>query len=345
MRAPLLVLAVAGALAGAPAAAAQTPLPPPTPTPTPTPKPTIAPGVEAGGVPLGGMTVKDAGFALEAELGERARRAVRLDTAYRHFQIGPRKVDFHFRPFETARRALEAGARRPPKAGRRLEVPLVVRFDRKAVRAFVDRVAEKVYEAPRNAAVRIHLTRIGLTRSRTGRRLVREEVRPQIKAAWKDPLAPRTIHAARAWVKPVVRTRDVKARYASIITIDQSTFTLRLFKRLRYARSYEVAVGAPGYATPNGLFAIQSKQVNPTWTAPNSPWAGEAAGQSFSADDPNNPLEARWMGVNGAVGIHGTGQEYSIGTRASHGCIRMRVADVINLYRKVSIGTPVLIRP
>jgi lipoprotein-anchoring transpeptidase ErfK/SrfK len=51
------------------------------------------------------------------------------------------------------------------------------------------------------------------------------------------------------------------------------------------------------------------------------------------------------MGVNGAVGIHGTGQEYSIGTRASHGCIRMRVADVVNLYRKVSIGTPVLIRP
>ena len=50
------------------------------------------------------------------------------------------------------------------------------------------------------------------------------------------------------------------------------------------------------------------------------------------------------MGVNGSVGIHGTAEEWSIGTRASHGCIRMRVADVIALYRRVPVGTPVLIQ-
>jgi lipoprotein-anchoring transpeptidase ErfK/SrfK len=50
------------------------------------------------------------------------------------------------------------------------------------------------------------------------------------------------------------------------------------------------------------------------------------------------------MGVNGSIGIHGTGQEYSIGSRASHGCIRMRVRDVIDLFRRVQVGTPVLIR-
>jgi lipoprotein-anchoring transpeptidase ErfK/SrfK len=48
--------------------------------------------------------------------------------------------------------------------------------------------------------------------------------------------------------------------------------------------------------------------------------------------------------VNGAVGIHGTAEEWSIGSRASHGCIRMRVSDVIELYRRVPVGTPVLIR-
>ncbi|MGH2919521.1 MAG: L,D-transpeptidase, partial [Solirubrobacteraceae bacterium] len=57
-----------------------------------------------------------------------------------------------------------------------------------------------------------------------------------------------------------------------------------------------------------------------------------------------NPLKARWMGITGSVGIHGTGQDYSIGTRASHGCIRMHVWDVIALYNRVPIGTPVLIR-
>jgi lipoprotein-anchoring transpeptidase ErfK/SrfK len=131
--------------------------------------------------------------------------------------------------------------------------------------------------------------------------------------------------------------------YPAIITVQKSTFTLRLFRHLRYSRSYSVAVGQPAYPTPEGLFAIQSKQVNPTWTAPNSPWAGEAAGQSYSASDPNNPLKARWMGVSGSVGIHGTAQDYSIGTAASHGCIRMHAWDVIDLYDRVSIGTPVLI--
>ena len=50
------------------------------------------------------------------------------------------------------------------------------------------------------------------------------------------------------------------------------------------------------------------------------------------------------MGIVSGVGIHGTSQEYSIGSRASHGCIRMRVADVIDLYPRVPVGTPVLIR-
>ena len=67
-------------------------------------------------------------------------------------------------------------------------------------------------------------------------------------------------------------------------------------------------------------------------------------GQSVPGGAPKNPLKARWLGVNGSVGIHGTAEEWSIGTRASHGCIRMRVSDVIDLYRRVPIGATVLIR-
>jgi len=49
------------------------------------------------------------------------------------------------------------------------------------------------------------------------------------------------------------------------------------------------------------------------------------------------------MGIANGVGIHGTGEDGSIGTRASHGCIRMHVSDVIRLYKRVPVGTPVLI--
>ena len=89
---------------------------------------------------------------------------------------------------------------------------------------------------------------------------------------------------------------------------------------------------------------VERGQVNPTWTAPNSPWAGELAGQSVSGNDPSNPLRARWMGIVDGVGIHGTAMDWSIGTRASHGCIRMHVPDVIDLYNRVPIGAPVYIR-
>jgi lipoprotein-anchoring transpeptidase ErfK/SrfK len=68
------------------------------------------------------------------------------------------------------------------------------------------------------------------------------------------------------------------------------------------------------------------------------------AGQQVAGGAWNNPLRARWMGVSGGVGIHGTGQPWTIGTRASHGCIRMTVADVVDLFGRVSLGTPVLIR-
>ncbi len=144
-----------------------------------------------------------------------------------------------------------------------------------------------------------------------------------IKATLVDPLAVRQITAALETVVPKVRTRDLRKVYTKVITIDRSSFRLRLFKKLKFLKGYGVAVGLPDYPTPTGLFALQSKQVNPTWTAPNSPWAGEMAGQQVAGGAANNPLRARWMGVDGAVGIHGTGQPWSIGTRASHGCIRM----------------------
>ena len=93
---------------------------------------------------------------------------------------------------------------------------------------------------------------------------------------------------------------------------------------------------------PAGRFAIQDKQVNPVWSVPNSPWAGELQGTTVDGGSAANPLKARWMGIANGVGIHGTGEDYSIGTAASHGCIRMHVPDVIDLFKRVPVGAPVL---
>ena len=84
--------------------------------------------------------------------------------------------------------------------------------------------------------------------------------------------------------------------------------------------------------------------MNPAWTAPNRPWAGSYAGRTVPGGAPDNPLKARWLGIAGGVGIHGTAEAWSIGSSASHGCIRMRVPEVIDLFGRVPVGAPVLIR-
>jgi lipoprotein-anchoring transpeptidase ErfK/SrfK len=92
------------------------------------------------------------------------------------------------------------------------------------------------------------------------------------------------------------------------------------------------------------VYAIHDRQVDPAWHVPNSAWAGTLAGSVIPGGAPDNPLKARWLGIQDGVGIHGTAEDWSIGSRASHGCIRMHVADVIDLYPRVPVGTRVLIR-
>jgi lipoprotein-anchoring transpeptidase ErfK/SrfK len=76
---------------------------------------------------------------------------------------------------------------------------------------------------------------------------------------------------------------------------------------------------------------------------PDSDWAGDLAGEVIPPDDPRNPIEARWMAIYNGAGIHGTTAINSLGTAASHGCVRMAIPDVIELYDQVPVASPVYI--
>src|SRR5204862_997027 len=132
--------------------------------------------------------------------------------------------------------------------------------------------------------------------------------------------------------------------YPVVLTIDRGNFRLNLFKKLKRVHVYPIAVGRVGLETPAGLYNISTKAVNPAWHVPNSAWAGALAGTVIPGGAPDNPLKARWLGIANGVGIHGTAEDWSIGTRASHGCIRMHVSDVLDLYPRVPVGTTVLIK-
>ena len=109
---------------------------------------------------------------------------------------------------------------------------------------------------------------------------------------------------------------DLRRRYGTVVTIDKSQLQAAPLQAARSSpKTYGVAIGQPAYPTPSGRFRIQNKQVNPVWSVPNSPWAGELPGTTVAGGTAANPLKARWMGIVNGVGIHGTGQEYSIGSR------------------------------
>ena len=123
------------------------------------------------------------------------------------------------------------------------------------------------------------------------------------------------------------------------IRVDLSERKLYLYSEGKLVKTYSVAVGQPAYPTPMGSWKIISKVRNPTWTPPKSPWA---VGMDPVPPGPGNPLGTRWMGLSApAIGIHGTYADGSIGTAASHGCIRMHVHEAEDLFNRVYIGTPV----
>jgi lipoprotein-anchoring transpeptidase ErfK/SrfK len=188
------------------------------------------------------------------------------------------------------------------------------------------------------------VTRVVRIRHRTGHAVDGARLERLLRDELRTPSLERVIAAPLRRVLPRITTGELARIHHTYVSVDRGTFTLRLFRRLRLTRRYRVAVGAAGFETPRGLRRVLSKQVNPAWTAPNRPWAGALAGQTIPPGDPRNPLRARFIGLGDGIGIHGTSEEWSIGTRASHGCIRMRVGDVKDLYRRVPLGTPVRIR-
>ena len=325
--------------AGGAVAQEQPPPPPPEEQPQPTEK-TIAPGTKAGGVDVGGQTIDGAATTLALAFDPQFNRPIDVRAAGRTFTLQPARAKLKFDALTSAKRAYYAGRDLGPGQ----DVPLKVTVRVRSVRAFARRVDRAVSKAPRNARLKIGLRKMRIRKGRSGRTINEVSLERRLVLTLLDLSRVRMLESRTYPDRPDVDAAELRRQNGTVLTVDRRNFKLRLFKRLKRAKTYRIAIGAAGYDTPGGLFRIQSKQVNPTWYVPNSDWAGALAGTTVPGGAPNNPLKARWLGVNGSVGIHGTAEEWSIGSRASKGCIRMRVRDVIELYRRVPMGTQVLIR-
>jgi lipoprotein-anchoring transpeptidase ErfK/SrfK len=310
----------------------------------------IADGVQIGGIDVGGMSADQARNRVHARLVKPLDKPVTVTYNGTKYVLSPDKLQVRADidgMVDAALRASRSGGF-PTRVWRYTtggsvdrEIAPHITYSAKAVDEFVANVASEVNTPAQDATISPTPTSLNTVPGSDGVSLLTDKLRTELRGSIESP-HDRTIKAPVQTLKPDVTTDELAQSYPTYLTIDRGNFTLRLWQNLKMTQSYTIAVGQQGLETPAGTYSIDDKQVNPSWHVPDSAWAGDLAGQVIPPG-PEDPLKARWMGFYNGAGIHGTDDVASLGTAASHGCIRMAVPDVIALYDQVPLGTPIYI--
>ena len=127
------------------------------------------------------------------------------------------------------------------------------------------------------------------------------------------------------------------------IVIDTPNKFLYLVEPGHKALRYGIGVGRPGF-TWSGEHKITAKKEWPDWVPPEEMLERQPYLPHFMPGGPGNPLGARALYLGSTLyRIHGTNEDWTIGTNVSSGCIRLRNADVEDLYNRVKVGTKVVV--
>lgn len=334
MRVRSSAIVILCALAAAPAVAwAQDPAAPaPAPAPTTLPAGVIAPDVSIDGIPVGGATLAQARVTLLQQRVAPRLRPLTVRFKSKRVTIQPQSAGYSVRLDDALAKALKYG--RTAVMSGPVDVPLVQRVDRTRLGLVLTNRTAAIAIPARDAVLTFRGSRPRVSRAQMGYEVDIAKAVPLVATA----MIARTSDEVRA---PGRRVRPDRIVAGPSIVVSRSDRTLTLYRDERRVRVLRVAVGMSRYPTPRGLFRIIEMQRNPTWFPPDSPWA---KGLGPVPPGGGNPLGTRWMGTSApGIGIHGTPASWSIGTAASHGCIRMYINQAEWLYARVEVGTPVLI--
>jgi lipoprotein-anchoring transpeptidase ErfK/SrfK len=313
----------------------------------------LAAGIRIGGVDVGGMDRTAAAQRLRELVVAPQRRSLRVHAPKRTWVLTAAQLrvtadvdDALDRAVARSRRGwIGARVARSLGGGRvRASLPLKTHYARGVLPRLVAEVAAANYVAPVDATVKPHADALERVPSRDGSRVDTGALFASLESAVQHRSRPADIDVRTKRVEAKVTMDELARKYPAFIVVDRKGHELHFYEHLKPFKTWPIAVGRAGLETPSGLYDIQWEEVNPPWRVPNSPWAGELAGKTIPPG-PDDPIKARWMAFDGGAGIHGIDpSEYSsIGHDASHGCVRMRIPDVISLYKRSPVGTPVYI--
>jgi hypothetical protein len=304
----------------------------------------LMPGVRIAGIDVGEMSRGEAIAALQDRVRAELDRQIEVVAGDQTWQVTPRQLGAVAMIEQVVDRALALNEEQtwPERVYRRMfdrpvgySANLRIRRDGEEMKSFLEDVAEAVNVEPSNAAVDYADGGLVLRPPEVGWSLPV----PDAKQTLRDALTGETasIELALDRLKPEIGRDDL----GSTIVVDLSDLQLTLYDGLREVKTYPVAAGSAQYPTPQGEWTIWQKVENPVWVNPD-PEGWGASLPAMIPGGPSNPLGTRALYLDApGIRIHGTSASYSIGTYASHGCIRMFMDDVEELYEITPVGTTV----
>ncbi len=209
-------------------------------------------------------------------------------------------------------------------------------LDDAQIAAWLDSVVASVDTTPSDATMTVEAGKVVVLASRTGETVDRSATTARLEEALTAGV--KSVELAVTYTEPATVEDDL----GPAILVDISERHLYLYDKGALVKDYGVAVGTASHPTPTGNFQITLKRYMPTWSNPGSAWA--VGMPATIGPGPSNPLGTRALNLDApGIRIHGTTADSSIGTAASHGCMRMHRKDIEDLYERVEVGTPVFI--
>jgi lipoprotein-anchoring transpeptidase ErfK/SrfK len=308
----------------------------------------ILPGVRVGDIAVGGMTRDQAIRAVTARADTSLAGDLLVTAAGYSWHVTPAAlgtradvngaVDQAFAAADRLSllsRVFHRVAGKPVHA----DIPVKYAHDQGKVRAFVQQAYDEVTEPAVDAGIDLVDNELVMRKSKPG-----EELKAQVGAAHILRAIDRQLSSVQVPVK-AVEPKVTAATLGKTIVVDLSENQLYLYDGFKVEKQYSVATAAAGYSTPVGSWDVVNKAENPGWynPAPHGWGAGEPL---YIPPGPGNPLGTRAIYLSApGIRIHGTYASDSIGSYASHGCIRMYISDSEELYPLVPVGTKVIIKP
>jgi len=306
----------------------------------------VMPGVTIAGVDVGGLTGDEASRLVGEALGPRLEASIVVEAAGRRWRATAAELGLGAAVDDAVELAMESDdgmtfverayyrlAGKP--LGRSLDVRFSVREE--PIRNLAGRIARAVAIEPRNAKMFLKDGEVVMRRPAEGSALAVTPATEAIRSAVRHQLSAVSVRTHP--VEPAVAASDL----GYTLVVDRAENQLFVYRGFKLEKTYRVATGTPEYETPAGSWTIVNKAENPTWVNP-APDGWGAGLPPVIPGGPGSPLGTRALYLDApGIRIHGTYDVNSIGTAASHGCIRMTIADSEELYEYIEIGTPVLI--